>query len=77
MADLKNEEAGIPSKEVPSEDMKPYSADSPTRDHVDLENGDKGILVKSAPLAKQLQGRHMQMIAIGTRFQDPDRRNMS
>lgn len=76
MADLKNEEEGIPSKEVPSEDTKTYSADSTTRDG-DLEHGDKGILVKSAPLAKQLQGRHMQMIAIGTRFQDPDRRNMS
>lgn len=31
----------------------------------DLESGDHGILVKSNPLARELKGRHMQMIAIG------------
>lgn len=31
----------------------------------DIESGDNGIINKSAPLARKLQGRHMQMIAIG------------
>jgi amino acid transporter len=35
----------------------------------DLESGDHGILVKSNPLARELKGRHMQMIAIGMRLE--------
>lgn len=31
----------------------------------DIENGDTGIITKGAPLARELKGRHMQMIAIG------------
>lgn len=31
----------------------------------DVEQGDVGILVHAAPLARKLKGRHMQMIAIG------------
>ena len=31
----------------------------------DVESGDHGILVKANPLSRELQGRHMQMIAIG------------
>jgi len=31
----------------------------------DVELGDRGIIVRAAPLARQLKGRHMQMIAIG------------
>jgi amino acid permease len=33
--------------------------------HTDVENGDNGIMVHAAPLARKLKGRHMQMIAIG------------
>jgi amino acid permease len=36
--------------------------------HTDVENGDTGILVHAAPLARKLKGRHMQMIAIGKHF---------
>jgi amino acid transporter len=31
----------------------------------DLEAGDKGIVTHAAPLARELKGRHLQMIAIG------------
>jgi amino acid transporter len=33
--------------------------------HDDVEAVDKGVVVKASPLARQLKGRHMQMIAIG------------
>jgi amino acid permease len=36
--------------------------------HGDVENGDTGVLVHAAPLARKLKGRHMQMIAIGKYF---------
>ena len=32
----------------------------------DVEAADAGIINHAHPLAKQLRGRHMQMIAIGT-----------
>jgi hypothetical protein len=35
-------------------------ADGP-HENIDLENADHGIVTKSAPLARQLKGRHMQM----------------
>lgn len=31
----------------------------------DVEMGDKGILTQSAPLARELRSRHLQMIAVG------------
>lgn len=40
---------------------KLYETPSP-----DIETGDVGIKNKSNPLARELRGRHMQMIAIGT-----------
>lgn len=40
--------------------------------HTDVENGDTGILVHSAPLARKLKGRHMQMIAIGPYFHNEE-----
>jgi amino acid transporter len=48
------EEGEMDAKAIPS----PVDAD--------VEQGDRGIINKAAPLARQLQGRHMQMIAIGT-----------
>lgn len=32
----------------------------------DIETGNVGIKYQANPLARELQGRHMQMIAIGT-----------
>jgi hypothetical protein len=37
--------------------------------HTDVEIADHGIIVHAAPLARELKGRHMQMIAIGKAFQ--------
>jgi amino acid permease len=39
----------------------------PSPEHSDIEN-DAGIVNKANPLARQLQGRHMQMIAIGKKL---------
>jgi len=51
-----------PVDEVPMVDKETASY---ARAHSDVENGDAGILVHAAPLARKLKGRHMQMIAIG------------
>jgi len=51
-----------PVEETPTVEKKRGSYASP---HTDVENGDAGILVHAAPLARKLKGRHMQMIAIG------------
>jgi len=40
--------------------------------HADVEDGDTGILVHAAPLARKLKGRHMQMIAIGKYFHNEE-----
>jgi amino acid permease len=40
-----------------------YGTSSPSPD---IETGDVGIKYQANPLARELQGRHMQMIAIGT-----------
>jgi len=40
--------------------------------HSDVENGDTGVLVHAAPLARKLKGRHMQMIAIGQYFHNEE-----
>jgi yeast amino acid transporter len=50
------------SKEEGDMEAKPY----PHAENDDVEAGDRTITVKTAPLARQLRGRHMQMIAIGT-----------
>jgi amino acid transporter len=38
---------------------------TPPAPGLDVEQGDVGILVHAAPLARKLKGRHMQMIVIG------------
>jgi amino acid transporter len=43
-------------------DPKTYAAPETSSD---VENGDRGIVVKANPLSRELKGRHMQMIAIG------------
>ena len=50
-------------KEV-MEEPKAYESQSPVHTD-DVERGDVGIKHQAAPLARQLKGRHMQMIAIG------------
>jgi hypothetical protein len=46
---------------VEEKDPKTYTAPETS----DVESGDRGIVVKANPLARELKGRHMQMIAIG------------
>lgn len=57
-----------PTKGISDKETAPY----PDREtvtyaprHSDVETGDHGIKVVTAPLARELKGRHMQMIAIG------------
>jgi amino acid transporter len=52
-----------PTKDVSSD--KETATEKYASAHSDPEAGDHGILVKAAPLARDLKGRHMQMIAIG------------
>lgn len=49
---------------VEDKEAKLYAA-NPVVENNDLESGDHGLLVKANPLARELKGRHMQMIAIG------------
>ena len=41
---------------------------TPKHHDSDIEAADSGILFKSKPLARELKGRHMQMIALGMPF---------
>jgi amino acid permease len=52
------------NKEV-IEEPKVYESQSPVHSDNDIEHGDIGIKHQANPLARQLKGRHMQMIAIG------------
>ena len=52
------------NKEV-IEEPKAYESQSPVHTDADVESGDVGIKHQANPLSRQLQGRHMQMIAIG------------
>ena len=52
------------NKEVLQE-PKAYESQSPVNSDHDIEQGDAGIKHQAAPLARELKGRHMQMIAIG------------
>ena len=61
------------SNEV-KEESKTFDASTEHAQHADLEVGDEGIKIKAAPLARQLRGRHMQMIAIGTVATSHERR---
>ena len=50
---------------VNSTEVKETKVATALPEHTDLENGDKGIVTLANPLARELKGRHMQMIAIG------------
>ena len=52
------------TKEV-VEEPKAYESQSPVHTDTDIEHGNVGIMNKANPFARQLKGRHMQMIAIG------------
>jgi amino acid permease len=53
-----------PDKEI--FESKAYDGELPVRSNTDIERGEVGIKVQANPLARKLQSRHMQMIAIGT-----------
>jgi yeast amino acid transporter len=50
-------------EDQPEKEVKAYTVPDSSSDP---ELGDHGILVQSNPLSRELKGRHMQMIAIGT-----------
>ena len=52
------------NKELAVDSEKQYG-ESPAHG-TDVEIADAGIIHKGNPLARELKGRHMQMIAIGT-----------
>lgn len=52
----------------PKSDMEKEAVAYSSPEHGDIETADQGIVNKAAPLARELKGRHMQMIAIGTKL---------
>jgi amino acid permease len=58
-------ESPVNSTEAKETEAKETKVATALPEHTDLENGDKGIVTQANPLARELKGRHMQMIAIG------------